>query len=104
MKFLASDTLQGRGNGTPELDQAADYIASEFKASGLQPAGDGGSYFQKFTVTVGGKLGPANRLSVKSAGSSFEAAVARDFLPIGINHITGIPCVVAVAISVRQIG
>jgi len=42
VKYLASDELQGRGNGTPGLERAADYIAGQFKASGLQPAGDAG--------------------------------------------------------------
>ena len=63
--YLASDALKGRGNGSPELDQAADYIAGKFKDAGLQPAGDNGTYFQFFplerlrvsassTVTLGG--------------------------------------------------
>src|SRR5437879_3792491 len=42
---LASDRLQGRGNGTPGMDLAADYIAAEFKRVGLQPAG-GDGFFQ----------------------------------------------------------
>ena len=37
IKYLASDKLKGRGTGTPELEQAADYIAREFKAAGLKP-------------------------------------------------------------------
>src|SRR4051812_9311739 len=46
--YLASDDLKGRGNGTPELEKAADYIANRFQAWGLQPAGDNDTYFQKF--------------------------------------------------------
>jgi len=29
--WLASDDLKGRGDGSPELDRAADYIAREFR-------------------------------------------------------------------------
>lgn len=46
IKFLASEELKGRGLGTPELDRAADYIASEFEKAGLQKFNN--SYFQNF--------------------------------------------------------
>ncbi len=49
IKYLASDDLKGRGLGTPELDEAAKYIAELFKSYGLQPLGD--SYFQTFKHT-----------------------------------------------------
>ena len=62
--FLASDELKGRGNGSPELDRAAEYIAEQFRAYGLQAAGDGGTYFQKFDLTVGGEFGTRNTLQV----------------------------------------
>src|SRR5690349_17271628 len=39
VNYLASDKLKGRANGTPGLDEAGDYIAAEFAAAGLQPAG-----------------------------------------------------------------
>ncbi len=53
IEYLASDTLKGRGLGTTELDQAADYIAEQFKLSGLLPAGDEQGYFQEFVVSAG---------------------------------------------------
>src|ERR1035437_5726898 len=46
VKYLASDELKGRGDGTPELDKAADYIASQFRQAGLEPLR--GDYFQPF--------------------------------------------------------
>ena len=45
LAFLASDALQGRYTPSPGLDIAADFIASQFAAAGLEPAGDQG-YFQ----------------------------------------------------------
>lgn len=39
--------LGGRGSGTPDVQAAAAYIAQQFAAYGLQPAGEGLSYFQK---------------------------------------------------------
>src|SRR5579864_9029467 len=51
--YLASDALKGRGNGAPELDTAANYIAGQFRAAGLQPAGENHGYFQDFEITTG---------------------------------------------------
>ena len=43
---LASEQMNGRRIGQPGADAAAEYIAGQFKAAGLQPAGEGLSYFQ----------------------------------------------------------
>src|SRR6187549_3631773 len=64
VSFLASDDLKGRGNGSAELERAAEYIAAQFRSYGLQPAGDKGSYFQKFDITVEREYGPKNTLQV----------------------------------------
>src|SRR3977135_2608922 len=45
-QFLASDLLEGRGPGTRGDEIAQQYIAAQFEAYGLQPGGDGGTYFQ----------------------------------------------------------
>ncbi len=50
VEFLADDLLEGRGAGTRGYDIAARYVASWFANLGLEPAGDGGSYFQTFTT------------------------------------------------------
>jgi hypothetical protein len=44
--FLASDAMRGREAGTPEYDIAANYVAAQFYAQGLRPAGDDGGYLQ----------------------------------------------------------
>jgi hypothetical protein len=67
VSFLASDDLKGRGNGTPELERAADYIAGQFRSLGLKPAGDGGSFFQKFSITTGVEFSSKNSLQVSGA-------------------------------------
>ncbi len=45
VSFLASDALEGRDTPSKGLDVAAEYIASEFRRVGLEPAGEDG-YFQ----------------------------------------------------------
>jgi Zn-dependent M28 family amino/carboxypeptidase len=46
-RFLASDLLEGRAPGTRGDDLAMQYIAAQFEAIGLEPAGDNGTYYQK---------------------------------------------------------
>ena len=54
--YLASDDLQGRASFSPEIDQAADYIATRFADIGLQPFAastnntTANSFLQSFTV------------------------------------------------------
>lgn len=65
VSFLASDELKGRNTPSVGLDMAADFIASEFKMSGVK-AGNGDSYFQLAEWTRGKKadqkeMGPTVR-------------------------------------------
>jgi len=46
VEFLASDSLEGRETGTRGYDIAAEYVASRYRAIGLQPASDKG-WFQQ---------------------------------------------------------
>ena len=50
ISFLASDELGGRGTGTPEFNIAAAYVASRFRAAGLEGGGAEGSFYHE-TVT-----------------------------------------------------
>ncbi len=46
-RVLASDEMEGRGLGTAGEERATTWIASRFKAVGLEPGGPGGSWFQE---------------------------------------------------------
>jgi hypothetical protein len=48
---LADDSMEGRGTGTRGSLKAATLIANEFRAIGLEPAGDSG-YFQRVPVAL----------------------------------------------------
>lgn len=48
---LSSDLFEGRAPGTEGGKRASQYIADEFKAAGLTPAGQDGSYFQTVELT-----------------------------------------------------
>src|SRR5688572_2314726 len=46
LRFLASDLLEGRAPATRGGRLAAEYVAAQFQALGLEPAGVNGTYFQ----------------------------------------------------------
>ncbi len=52
VRWLADDAREGRGVGTAGLAAAERWLAEQFRAIGLVPAGDGGTYFQEFDVPV----------------------------------------------------
>src|SRR5205814_1616245 len=78
VKYLSSDDLKGRASGSPELEKAADYIAAQFLTAGLCPMGDGNSFFQKFEITTGAKLGANNDLQLNGT----KLKINDDFVPI----------------------
>ncbi len=47
---LASDEMKGRRVFSPEIDKAADFIAAEFKAAGLETWNNSGTYRQEFSI------------------------------------------------------
>ena len=47
VRFLSDDLLEGRGTATRGHEIAAKYIAGQFEAMGLKPAGDEGTFFQR---------------------------------------------------------
>ncbi|NOT02257.1 MAG: M20/M25/M40 family metallo-hydrolase [Phycisphaerales bacterium] len=75
IKVLASDELAGRGIGTPGIDLAAGYIAGQFASIGIEPAGDNGTYFQKFEATTGSRLTDAYEFSLTGGDVVPERAV-----------------------------
>lgn len=82
VKFLSSDELEGRGNGTKGLERAADYIADQFKGAGLQPGGANGAWFQPFELVTGLTVGEPNRLTLRARGHSVTFALGEHYLPL----------------------
>jgi hypothetical protein len=82
VKFLASDELEGRGNGSKGLEKAGDYIADRFKAAGLEPGGEKGSWFQGFELMTGLTVGESNRLRIEANGQSVTFALGDTYFPL----------------------
>ncbi len=53
VSYLAAAEREGRGVGSAGLEEAARYIAEQFAAAGLLPAGDANSWFQEFESPTG---------------------------------------------------
>jgi len=69
LSFLASDEMRGRDTPSPELEVAAEYLADRFREMGLEPAGDEGSFIQRW---------PFEQLMLE-AGESFASARVGDW-------------------------
>jgi peptidase M28-like protein len=67
LSFLSSDAMQGRFTPSPELDIAAEFIASKFRAAGLEPGGNQ-DYFQ--TAAMVSRRMPPLRSALRVYGTS----------------------------------
>ena len=76
LRIIADDSTMGRASGSEGDYKTAEYIASEFRRLGLEPAGENGTYFQ----TVPFWLTAADPESRLDAGGS-RLQMGRDFLP-----------------------
>ncbi|MFN2566062.1 MAG: M28 family peptidase [Gemmatimonadaceae bacterium] len=52
LRFLSHDLLEGRAPATRGGELAAEYIAAQLRAFGVEPAGVDGSYFQRVPIDV----------------------------------------------------
>ena len=74
---LAHDSMGGRATGSLGNFKAAEYVATELRRLGLEPAGDGGTYFQTIPFF---RLRPDDRVTLSAGGQPLRLGV--DLLPI----------------------
>jgi len=93
IKFLASDDLKGRADGSPELNRAADYIAQQFQEIGLRPGGDDRSWFQPFELIAGLAVGPRNSLVISDRTRSVRLTLGSSYYPLSTmpNESSAVP-------------
>ena len=80
MRFLADDLLEGRGTGTRGHEIAAKFMASEFEAMGLEPAGENGTYFQSVPLRSMRPDEGHTTLSIVRGGKEQTLAFRKDFI------------------------
>jgi peptidase M28-like protein len=52
LAYLADPARGGRFSGSPGFNDAAQYVAEQFRLIGLEPLGDNGTYFQRFPMQL----------------------------------------------------
>ncbi len=85
VRFLSLDLLEGRGPGTRGAELAAEYIATQFALSGLQPAGDNGSYFQKVPLFAVHTIEDKTKFAFVAA-SGEPSARYRPYQPVDLTY------------------
>lgn len=80
--FLADDAMKGREAGTPEFDIAAAYVAAQFYAAGLRPAGDDGGYRQRVPLVSYRSSSKGDMVwSPRRGGSPAPLMFGEDYVP-----------------------
>jgi hypothetical protein len=82
IKYLSSDELKGRGNGSEGLERAADYIAQHFRAAGLKPGGTKSDWFQPFELQAGLVIGNGNTLAIATTGRTVHLSLGTSYAPL----------------------
>ena len=81
VRFLSLDLLEGRGPGTRGDQLAAEYIATQFALSGVEPAGDNGTYFQQVPLIAVHTIEDDTRFSfVPSSGKPVDLAYGTEIV------------------------
>jgi len=80
MAFLADDLLEGRGTGTRGYDIAASYVAAQFAALGLEPAGASGGYFQPVPFRRADLVESAASATLLGPGGTQKLTYGTDFI------------------------
>jgi Tol biopolymer transport system component len=64
LAWLAQPERQGRGIGTEGLAAAGGYLEARLKDLGLEPAGDEGTFRQKFPVVTAAEIRPSSQVTL----------------------------------------
>jgi hypothetical protein len=75
---IADDSMMGRQPGDAGNYKTAEYVASEFKRFGLEPAGENGTYFQTVPFVL---MAPEAGTYLESGGTRFT--LGRDMVLVG---------------------
>ena len=82
--IIADDSMMGRDTPSRGLELTAKYVADEFRRFGLEPGGDGGTWFQRYPIT-------RRQLQLRGSEVVFQAGrvAARAGLDRSARFVTG---------------
>lgn len=83
MTVLADDSLQGREAGTPGYQAAADYVAEQFRAAGLTPLGDRGTFMQAIEFAETRLVPESARFALIDGDERVDLVFRDDFIRSG---------------------
>jgi Tol biopolymer transport system component/Zn-dependent M28 family amino/carboxypeptidase len=83
--YLCRKELGGRMTGSPGERKATAYVAAYLDHLGLKPAGENGTWFQKFDFPNGVKMGPKNQLKLAIEANSESLEVNKDWRPLSFS-------------------
>jgi hypothetical protein len=83
MRFLSDDSLEGRGTGERGHEIAAKFMAAEFEAMGLAPAGEAGTYFQAVPLRSARVDEARTTLTLTLSGQTQQLVFRQDFISAG---------------------
>jgi hypothetical protein len=90
IQILAHDSMMGRDTPSPGLERAAAYVVGEFRRLGLRPAGERGTYLQRFGVSRWTVDTTASSLELAARGARARAAFGTEVHVIG-GQVSGQP-------------
>lgn len=95
--FLADDLLEGRAAGTRGYDLASLYVANRYRAIGLAPAGDDGTYFQRVPLLEARRQREGAQFTLERDDGAVSFIFQDEYLP-GMNfnaasHVLSAPLV-----------
>ena len=89
VKTLASDDFQGRAPGSVGEARTIDYLTAQFKALGLEPAGDAGSYSQVVSL-LHTQIAQPGTYGIKVGAEAMPLSFGKDISPLTllpVDHI-----------------
>src|SRR4051794_12886803 len=78
VEALANDGMEGRNTGSPAHRRAADYVAGQFKKSGLEPAGVGGGFIQPVAFKTRRIIEAQSSLALVNGGRTEPLTLGED--------------------------
>ncbi|MCX6132865.1 MAG: M28 family peptidase [Ignavibacteriales bacterium] len=76
---LAHDSMEGRAPGTRGEERALTYIIAQYKALGLEPAGENGTYLQRVPV-IGVHIDPSATMEIGAGNKTARLKFPEEFV------------------------
>jgi len=84
IRIISDDSMMGRDTPSRGLDLTAQFVAQEFKKAGLKPAGEGGTWYQRYRIQ-------RRQLDLSTSKLVLQAGANRTEAPFSssVRHVTG---------------